>query len=126
VGLVLLAFLDCAVGGGEIRAAGEALHALADEVAVGHRVAQHADVQTVAAQIASEPARDRGFAAAGPEAADRDHGAGGGEHGAPRTEQGEVGTHGERARGEVHDVGVRHVAVGEDDLVHALRAADFL
>jgi hypothetical protein len=64
------------------------------------------------------------FANTGADRADGDDGEMRREHGAPRPEQAKIGAGGQRDRGLVHDRGVVHIAVGEDDLVDLPLAAD--
>ena len=72
--LVFLPFLDGAGGRVEIGKRCEALHALAQQIAIGHRMAQHRDALAPVAQPAREPARDRRLAAAGAHRRHGDHG----------------------------------------------------
>ena len=104
----------------------ELLHPLARQVAVGHGVARHRDAQATVAQHAGEVARRLRLAAAGAHRRDGDHRHAGLDLRARRAEQGEVGARRQRLRGEVHDLGVRHVAVGEHHLVDAPFAAERL
>ena len=126
VRLVLLALLGRAPRRIEVGARREALHALALEVAVGHRVAQHGDAVAARSQPPPEPARDLRLAAPGADRGDGDHGDAGVQHRAVRAEQDEIRPARERPRARVHDRGVRDVAVGEDDLGDALAPAERL
>ena len=126
VRLVFLALLDGAGCGVEVGGGAEALHALERQVAVGHRMPQHRHPQPAPAQTPRQPARDLRLAAAGPHRRDGDDRQARRQHRALRAEQREIGAAGERARGGMHDVLVRHVAVGEHHLVDRLGAADAL
>ena len=126
VRLVLLALLDRAIGGVEIGARGEALHPLAREIAVGHRMAQHGRAQAAAAQMLREKAGHLGLAAPRAHGADRDHREVRLQHRGVRTRKQEARAERECARGQVHDRLVRHVAIGEHDLSHLLAARDGL
>ena len=94
---------------------GEALHGLNGEIAVRHGVADYDDFfVTFAAQFGGDEAAERALAASGAHGADRDHGDRGLQLRALGAEQPEIGTGGDDAGAEVHQVLVRDVAVGED------------
>ena len=120
--LVLLALLDRAVVRVQVLVAGEALDGLPRQVAVRHRVAQHGDALARLSQQASDVARGLALARAGAHRADRDDRSRGAQHRLARGEQAVRRARRERARAEVHDVLVRHVGVGEDDLVDGVLA----
>ena len=117
VRLVLLALLDRAVGRVEVLVAREALDDLLREVAVRHRVAEDGDALAVVAQELGHAPRRLALPGAGAHGADRNDGLRRGERSVVRREQPEVCAGRERLRGHVHHVLVRHVGVGEDDLV---------
>jgi hypothetical protein len=123
MGLVLLPLLRRAAGSIQIAHGGKPLHAGGREISVGHRVTQHRDSQAPIAHPPRGEPRDRRFAATGPHRRDCEHRARGPQHRSPRPQQREVGAGRQRAGCQVHDVLVRHVAVGEDDLLDAMRAA---
>ncbi len=126
VRLVLLALLRGASGRVQIRPAREALDALALEIAVGHRVAQHRHPVPAPAQPPSEPSRGLRLAAPRPDGRDRDDRHLRPQHRPPRPQQREVGAGGEGAGRQVHDDRVRDVAVGEHHPVHSLAETDRL
>ena len=117
VGLVLLAFLDRRVGGVEVLVALEALHRLRGEVAVGHRVAQDCDAVAGLAQERRDVPGRLALARAGADRADGDDRLGRGQHRLARRDQPERRAGRERARADVHHVLVRHIRVGEDDVL---------
>ena len=84
VGLVFLALLDGAIGGVEIGAGGEALHPLAQQIAIGHGMADHGHRAAAGAEMAREMARGLRLAAAGAHRRHGDHRPGEGDHGARR------------------------------------------
>ena len=122
--LVLLPLLDGALLRVEVLVAREALHGLAREVAVGHRVPEDGDALAGLAQEGGDPARRLALAGAGTHGADGDRRLGRGEHRVGGRDQLVGGARRQRARADVHDVLVRHVGVGEDDLVHLVLAHD--
>ena len=122
VRLVLLALLDRAVGRVEVLVAREALDDLLRQVAVRHRVAEDGDALAVVAQELGDAPRRLALAGARAHGADRDDGLRRRERRVVRREQPEAGAGGERLRGDVHHVLVRHVGVGEDDLVDVVLA----
>ena len=124
--LVLLALLDRAVGGLEILVALEALDDLFRQVAVRHRVAEHGDALAVLAEQLRDPARRLALARARAHGADRDDRLRGRDHRVVRRQEPEARAGGERARRDVHHVLVRHVRVGEDDLVDLVLADQLL
>ena len=71
--LVLLALLDRAAGRLEVGARREALHALAREIAVRHRMAQRGHAQPGRGESRRDPARGLRLPAAGPHRRHRDH-----------------------------------------------------
>ena len=123
VRFVFLAFLDGAPRFRQVGQGREALHALQRQVTVGHGVADHRDLVALASDRDGQPARNRGFAAAGAKAAHRDHRSFRGNHGAVRSQQPEIGPGGQRPRRQMHHRGVRQVAVGEDDFIDGMHAA---
>ena len=122
VRLVLLALLDRAVRGVEVLVALEALHGLLRQVAVRHRVPQDGDALPRLAQEVRDVPRRLALAGARAHGADRDHGLLRRDHRRARAEQLVVGPRGHGHGADVHDVLVRDVGVGEDDLVHVLAA----
>jgi hypothetical protein len=124
VRLVFLPLLDRAASFHEVAPVRKALDRLRFEVAVGHRMADHRDPQPAGPEPARDPARRLRLAAAGAHRRHRDHRHARRQHRALRPEQQEVGARRERARGEMHHVRVRNVAVGEHHLVHAEAPAD--
>ena len=123
VRLVLLALLDRRVGRVEILVALEALDGLLRQVAVGHRVPQHGHALARLAQqlrrrgASSGSCRSRcGRRRSRRPASTR----------SSIVSRGEISRKlragGERARADVHHVLVRHVGVGEDDLVDLVLA----
>ena len=120
--LVLLALLDCRVCGVEILVALEALHGLLGQVAVGHRVAQNCDTLAGLAQERRDVPGRLALARAGADRADRDSRLLRGQHRLARRDQAERRAGRERPRADVHDVFVRDVGVGEDDLVDVVQA----
>ena len=124
--LVLLTLLDRRIGGFEVLVVLEALHCLFREISVRHRVAKDGDLLAgLAEQLGDAPG---GLALAGPGAdrTDRDGGLARNEHRLARRDQTERGAGGERTRADVHHVLVRHVRVGEDDVVDLMLADEFL
>ena len=125
--LVLLALLGRAPRRVEVGARREALHALALEIAVGHRVAEHGDAAGRARGAGRpsqraicdlpQPVRTAETAITGTRRGSIVR------SGPSRTKSAPAR---ERARAGVHDRGVRDVAVGEDDLVDALAPAERL
>ena len=124
--LVFLSLLDRAARGGEVRGGREALDSLLLEVAIGHRVADDRDAPATRAHAGGEPPRNGGLSTARADRGDRHDRHRRGEHRVLRPEQREVGAHGQRPGRQRHDVGVRNVAIREDDERHALAAADRL
>ncbi len=115
--LVFLPLLDGALGGIEIGQRREALHALFDEISVGHGMPKHGDAPAGLAESTRRPARDRRLPATRPHGGDGEHGERRPQHRAPRPEEREIGARGECARAKVHHLLMRDVAVGEDDLL---------
>jgi len=120
VRLVLLAFLDGAVVPHEVRVGLEALAGLRSEVAVRHRVADRHDTQPHRLQQRGHVAGGLALAHPGAHGGHGDDRATRAQRRAAGARHDEVGTCGDHARGEVHDLGVRQVGVGEDHGVHPL------
>ena len=122
--LVFLAFLQRAFGGVEVGARGEALHRLARQVAVGHGVADYRHAAASRLEQAGEVARRLRLAAAGAYRRDGNDRHAGLDLRAGGSEQDEVGARRQRPGGEMHDLRVRYVAVGEDHCVNAVLVAE--
>ncbi len=118
VGLVLLALLDRGLRSVEIRVAGEALHRLLLEVAVGHRMPDGGDAQSPLEQPADDEAGQSALAHARAHRADREDRDRRLEHRRARPEDPEARARRERERRAVHHLLVRDVAVREEDIVY--------
>ena len=119
-GLVLLALFDGGMRRVDVGERGEALHAHPLEVAVRHRVPHERDPKTCVHEQLADPAARLALAAPRAHRGDGDDGPVGHQHRRARPEQVEVGSRCEHERRLVHDLLVREVGVGEDDLVHEL------
>src|SRR5881628_143085 len=119
MGFVFFAFLDGDIVPVEILEGAEALHALPRQIAVRHGVADHRDPPAQGLQDAGHAPRRLGLARPGAYRADADDRDARCEHGRVRTQQDETGAGGHGNGSHVHDLFVRDVAVGEDDLVGA-------
>ena len=124
VRLVLLAFLDRAVGSIEIPRRRKALYRLALEIAIRHRMAQHGRSKSDRSQAARQPARDLALTDTGADGTHADHRQPRRDHCAVRAEQGEICPGSKRDRSFVHDEGMLYIAVGENDLVDRKLATD--
>jgi hypothetical protein len=120
VRLVLFAFPEGHSGAVEVIECGESLDALGDEIPVGHRMTDDRDAPTPSPEDLHEASAHRPLAASGPHGRDGDDRSRRAQHGSPRPEQREVRAGGQGAAGEVHDVLVTHIALGEDRDVHAV------
>ena len=120
VGLVLLALLDGGAGRDQVVDAGEPLHGLAGQVAVGHRVADGHHLAAGGAQDLGHPPGRLGLARPGADGAHRHHRHRRHQLGLPRPEQPEVGPGGQDPGGDVHHVDVADVGVAEHHLVDVL------
>jgi hypothetical protein len=95
-------------------------HGLLCGIAIGLQVPHQADAQAMRPEMRGEVARGLRLAAAGAGGADRDDRPPGGQCGPARPGQHEIGAARERDRAKPHHMRPGHVAVGEDDGVHAL------
>ncbi len=114
VRLVLLALLDGGVVPREVVAAGEALHALGDEVAVGHGVTDDHRPVALLSEVCRHCAGGLALAGSGAHGADGHDRQAGPHHDVVRSQQPELGTRSQGPRRRVHDGLVADVAVGED------------
>ncbi len=117
--LVLLALLDRALVPVEVGICRETLARLGGKVAVGHRVADRDDAQAEPGEHPGQVAGGLALADAGAHGGHGDHGSRAAQHRAARAVEPEVGARRDAARGDVHDLLVAHVRVGEDDDVDA-------
>ena len=119
MGFVFLAFLDGDIVPVEILEGAEALHALPRQIPVRHGVADHRDPPAQGLQDTGHASRRLGLARPCAYRADADDRHAGHEHRRGGTQQHKTcaGRHGNGSH--VHDMFVRDVAVGEDDLVGA-------
>ena len=124
--LVFFALLDGALVQVEIFERGETLHGLLGEISVGHGMANDHRLVALFAERGGDQARDGTLAASGASGADRNHGYAGFDLSVLGAEQPEIGSGGDHARGEVHERGIRDVAIREDDGVDVFVGDDLL
>ena len=117
VGFVLLALLDRRLLAIKVLHAAEALDPLANQVAIRHGVPHQGGPQAELLDELGDPARGLALAGSGACCAHGDHRAPAADHGAVRTEQGEIGSCSEDPGRDMHHRLVADIAVGEDHRV---------
>ena len=124
--LVLLALLDRRIGGFEVLVALEALHGLFREISVRHRMPEDGDLLAGLAEEFGGSPGGLALAGSGADRADRDGRLARSEHRLARRDQAVRSARRERTRADVHHVLVRHVRVGEDDVVDLMLPHELL
>ena len=122
VRLVLLPLLDGTLVASQVLVGGEPLHRLGNQVAVGHRVADHDHLLTLILEHVADVAGGLALAGAGAHGTDGHHRLAALQHRRVHSHQPKVGPGCQHLRRLVHHVLVGHVRVGEDHLVHLVLA----
>ncbi len=124
MGLVFFPLLDGAVRLPKVLQRSKPLDRLLRQVAVWHGMTDHGDPHAGLSKPPRRRARERTFPRPRPHGADGDHRFGGAQHRRVWSQQIEVRPGRERPRGQVHDLLVRDVAVGEDDVIDRMGVDD--